>query len=79
MVQIRSVLTADASDYRDRNDEIDANISPKAAAFRTHIKKHLVLLREAIDANDIEIVEDQLLVEPEGLGRHPLSHATHAF
>jgi hypothetical protein len=46
--------------YRDKNDEIGANVSPKNPAFRTQLKKHLALLREDIEANDIEIVEDSL-------------------
>ena len=44
--------------YCDKNDDIGANVSPKNPAFRTQLKKHLALLREDIEADDIEIVED---------------------
>lgn len=43
--------------YRGKNDAVGANISPQNPAFRDQLKKHLAILREDIQANDVDILE----------------------
>ncbi len=43
--------------YRDKNDEIGGNISPKNPAFGKQLKKHLALLKDDIVSGEIEVLE----------------------
>jgi len=43
--------------YRDKQDAVGANISPKNPAFSTQLKKHLALLSEDIRANRVEVID----------------------
>ncbi len=43
--------------YRDKNDEVGANISIKNPAFSGQLQRYLQLLLEDIDNGNIEIVE----------------------
>ena len=45
--------------YRDKNDPVGENISPKNPVFQKQLKKHLRLLREDIEANRLDILEVQ--------------------
>jgi hypothetical protein len=45
--------------YRDKNDPVGENVSPKNPAFQKQLKKHLRLLREDIEANRFEVLEVQ--------------------
>ncbi len=40
--------------YRDKNDSVGENISPKNSAFSSQLKKHLALLHEDLVAGDFE-------------------------
>ena len=42
--------------YRDKNDPIGANISSKNPAFRAQLRKHLALLLEDINRNQVEVI-----------------------
>jgi hypothetical protein len=42
--------------YRGKNDAVGANISPQNPAFRDQLKKYLAILREDIQANDVEFL-----------------------
>lgn len=43
--------------YRDKNDPVGENVSPKNPEFQKQLKKHLRFLREDIEANRLEILE----------------------
>ncbi len=42
--------------YRDKNDDIGANITPKNPAFANQLKKHLVLLKTDIEAGHFDVL-----------------------
>jgi hypothetical protein len=43
--------------YRDKNDAVGANVSPKNPVFRTQLQKHLSLLHEDIKTNRVDVIE----------------------
>lgn len=43
--------------YRDKNDPIGANISNQNPAFRIQLRKHLALLLEDINRNQVEVID----------------------
>ncbi len=42
--------------YRDKNDDLGANITPKNPAFANQLKKHLVLLKTDIAAGHFDVL-----------------------
>jgi hypothetical protein len=44
--------------YRDKNEPVGENISPKNETFRAQLKKHLHFLREDIEKDQVEVIEN---------------------